>query len=105
MENLREIWSACNPGLNHHASWIRYVQMLIVIPGNADLGLALIIHEYIELDGAAADLTVFDIGLPFDRTIDFDRDGFPAIRAADPNLFQVVQGNPRRRNRVRSGAG
>jgi hypothetical protein len=68
------------------------MQALVIIPRYFDPWISLIVYLDGELDRAATNLAVFDIGLRVHGTIDFNPDGLSAIRTSNNRRSKALHG-------------
>lgn len=63
---------------------------LFMLKASLNLRQPIIVNLDTKIDRAAANLTILDVFLGFDRTIDQQRDFFPAIRALQRYLYKLI---------------
>ena len=63
---------------------------LLMLKASLNLRQPIIVNLNAKIDRTAANLTILDVFLGFDRTIDQQRDFFPAIRALQRYLYELI---------------
>lgn len=63
---------------------------LLMLKASLNLRQAVIVNLDAKIDRTAANLTILDVFLGFDRTIHQQRDFFPAIRALQRYLYELI---------------